>query len=363
MLLAPGIAWPQTQQQRADDAIAWGSAGNDAVAGATDGDPAALVPGYAGEDNDLGDYYDSQNAAALEADAMEAVIVAPNPTTEFAWDQSTTPMLEFSENDPLLVESWRIQENTSVIENELVITASDCSEGQIEAPETTIERCTAWTLPEEGFCDNALNVTVEVAGRVYTAVVQTFNDVGRPAGDDPLTIVPDLNDSTWSVDFGIGVNGEHIGFARVVDALGLPAGFDCAAITDTSVDVDGNFIEVTEPVCSGGTVYSRLQYNWGPLGGGTVTYTVMASAEPVYTDSWSDGCPALMNECEVQGPPVCIEGPEERLITANTGDTYPVFRDCWRTRTPLLCAGSDTTDAGYCSELIERGCSPLDTEC
>ena len=40
-----------------------------------------------------------------------------------------------------------------------------------------------------------------------------------------------------------------------------------------------------------------------------------------------------------------------------------MFRDCWRYRTPLLCAGSVTTDAGYCDELVARGCSPLDTEC
>jgi conjugal transfer mating pair stabilization protein TraN len=94
-----------------------------------------------------------------------------------------------------------------------------------------------------------------------------------------------------------------------------------------------------------------------------VTFTVEAGAAPVFSDTWSDGCPALMAECEVQGPAVCIEAAEERLITANTGEQYPVSRDCWRYRTPLLCAGTVTTDAGYCDELVARGCSPLDTEC
>lgn len=363
MLCASAIAWAQTQQEQADDAIAWGSAGNASVAEATEADPSTLVPGYAGEETALGDYYDGQNAAALEADAMEAVIVSPDETTDYAWEQSNTAMLEFSEDDPLLVESWRIQDNTAVIENELVMTETDCVEGQIEAPETTIERCTAWTVPEEGFCDNALHVTVDVEERVYTAVARAENDAGRPAGDDPLTIAPNLNDPAWFINFGIGVNGEHIGFARVVDAFGLPADFDCAAITDVAIEVDGNFIEVREPSCSGAGVFGRLQYNWGPAGGGTVTYTLTARAEPVYTDAWRDNCPTLMDECETQGPPACIEGPEERLITANTGEEYPVFRDCWRTRTPLLCAGSVTTDAGYCGELIERGCSPLDSTC
>lgn len=362
-LLASGSVWPQTQQQQADEAIAWGSAGSETVAEATEGDPAALVPGYAGDNNDLGDYYDSQNAPALETDAIEAVIVAPDPTTEFAWDQSTTPMLEFSASDPLLVESRRIQGSTAVVENELIMTGIDCREGQVQAPETTVERCTAWTLPEEAFCNTALTVTVAIEERTYTAVVETNNDAGRPADGDPLTISPNLDDPAWSVNFGIGVNGEHIGFARVVDALGLPADFDCTSSTGTAVEVDGNFVEVREPSCSEFGVFGRLQYNWGPSGGGTVTYTLTAGAEPVYTDSWRDNCSALMNECEAQGPPVCIEGPEERLITANTGEVYPVYRDCWRTRTPLLCAGSMTTDAGYCGELIERGCSPLGTTC
>lgn len=363
LLLAGSTAWAQTQQEQADDAIAWGGGANASVLEATEADPTTVVPGYAGEDTALGDYYDGQNSAALEADAMEAVLVSPNETADYAWAQSNTPMLEFSEDDPLLVGSWQIQESTAVVENELVITRTECTDGQVDAPKTTIERCTAWTLPEEGFCDNALDVTVAVEPRTYTAVVQTHNDVGRPAGDDPLIIGPNLNDPTWFIDFGIGVNGEHIGFARVTDPLGLPAEFDCATVTDVAVEVDGNFIEVREPSCLGAGVFGWLQYNWGPLGGGTVTYTLTAEAEPVYTDTWGDNCPALMDRCEAQGPPVCLEGPEERLVTANTGDAYPVFRDCWRRRTPLLCAGSVTTDAGYCSELIERGCSPLDSTC
>lgn len=277
-LLVVASSFAQTQQEQADDAIAWGSANNEAVeAAAGNGDPATLVPGYAG--TPLTDYYENQSSGALEADARNAVMVSPDPTTEYAWGQSNTPMLEFSETDPLLVDSWRIQDNTAVVEGELVMTGTECVEGRLEVPQTTVERCTAWTLPEEAFCDNVLEVGVEVNPRVYTAVVQVVNDVGRPFDGDTLTIGPQLNDPAWQVDFGIGANGEHIGFARVERALGLPDGFDCASVTDVSVDIDGNFIEVATPVCSAGNVFARIRYNSGPFSGGNVTYTITAGDE------------------------------------------------------------------------------------
>lgn len=364
LLIVPGATLAQTQQEHADDAITWGTSGNASVTETVDDtDPETLVPGYAGETTPLSDYYDSQSVGALETDAFNAVIVSPDPTAEYAWRESNQPMLEFSEADPLLVESMRIQDNTAVVEEELVMTGTSCVDGTIETLQTTIERCSAWTLPEEAWCDNTLDVTVEVTERVYTAVVRTDNDAGRPFDGALLAISPNLNDPTWRWDFGIGANGEHIGFARVTDSLGLPPDFDCATITDVAIEVDGDFIAVRDPVCSGVTLIGSIRYGWGPSNGGTVTYRVTAGSTATFTDRWRDGCPAFSAECETQGPAVCVEGPEERLLTATTGEQYPAFRECWRTRTPLLCAGTVTTDAGYCSELVARGCSPVDTEC
>ena len=365
LIMVAASAGAQTQQDHADDATKWGSDNNTPVVEATETtEPAAVVPGYEGTATPLSDYYDRQSAGDLEADSINAVIVSPDPTTEYAWDQANTPILEFSETDPLLVDSWAIQDNTTVVEGELVMTRTDCVDGDVETPETTIERCTAWTLAEEAFCDNALDVTVDVNPATYTAVLSIWNDAGRPASRTGLLILPNLNDPNWRKDWGIGTNGEYIGEAFVSQAFGLPAGFDCSSITNIDIDSVGNFTYIDPPVCTAaGAVWGEVLYNSGPRSGGTITYTLTAAAAPVYTDTWTDGCPALMDECEAQAPAACIEGPEERLITASNGESYPVFRDCWRYRSPLLCAGSVTTDAGYCDELLARGCSPLDTEC
>ena len=178
-------------------------------------------------------------------------------------------------------------------------------------------------------------------------------------------IIADLNDPNWRHDWGIGSNGEYIGEAFVRKAFGLPPGFDCSTITTIDIDPVGNFIFVDPPVCT--AVGSRV--GRGALQPGTTRWRVHnlyahRGMRHRFTPILGpNGCPALLDECEAQGRPVCIEGPEERLITAQYGDNYPVFRDCWRYRTPLLCAGSVTTDAGYCDELLARGCSPLDTEC
>jgi type-F conjugative transfer system mating-pair stabilization protein TraN len=363
LIIVSASAGAQTQQDHADDASNWGGSNNAPVVEATETtEPAAVVPGYEGTATPLSDYYDRQSAGNLEADGINAVIVSPDPTTKYAWDQANTPILEFSETDPLLVDSWAIQDNTAVVEGELVLTRTDCVDSEVETPETTVERCTAWTLAEQAFCDNALDVTVDENPQTYTAIVQVENDVGR-AVSNILHIIPNLNDPTWAVDFGIGSNGEYIGSARVVNALGLPGDFDCSTIADVKIDIVGIIDFVETPVCTTGGVFSDITYGSGPRSGGTVTYTITAGATPVYTDTWTDGCPALMDECEAQAPAACIEGPEERLITASNGEPYTVFRDCWRYRTPLLCAGSVTTDAGYCDELLARGCSPLDTEC
>jgi hypothetical protein len=354
----------QTQQDHADDATTWGSDNNTpVVSAAQSADPTTTVPGYSGITTPLVDYYDQQSTGDLEADGINAVIVPTDPTVEYAWDQSNTPILEFAETDPLLVDSWAIQNNTAVVEGELVLTGTDCVDGDVVTPETTIERCSAWTLPEEAFCDDALDVTVEVNPRTYTAVVRVINDVGRLTGVTTLGGFIPLNDAGIVVDYGIGDNGEYIGFIRVVDGMDVGAGFDCSSVTDVSVDVNGTFISVDPPRCFGGRWSTEILYNSGPRNGGLITYTVTAGAAPTYTDAWTDGCPALMAECETQGPPICIEGPEERLITANTGDAYPVWRDCWRTRMPLMCAGSVMTNTGYCDELVARGCSPRDSVC
>lgn len=364
MMVLTGTAAAQSQQESADDAITWGNANRAQVADATEAaDPAEVVPGYGGTDTPLGDYYENQATGDLESDAIEAVILAPDPTVEYAWQQANTPILEFSEDDPLLVNSWAIQDDTTVVEGELVMSGTNCAEGSVDTPETTRETCSAWTLPEEAFCDNALDVAVDVNPVTFTAVVHVANDVGRPAGTRSLGGFIPLNDAGLIVDYGMGTNGEYIGFIRVVNGMDVPADFDCASVTDVSVDVEGNFIAVDPPVCSAGRWSSNIQYSWGPLAGGWITYTVEAHSAPVYTDTWSDTCPALANECEVQGPPVCVEGPEERLITGSDGLQYPVFRDCWRNRTPLLCAGTVTTDEGYCGELVARGCSPVDSVC
>lgn len=364
LTVVAGLALAQTQQENADDAVTWGSGNNDPVIDASEAaDPNDVVPGYQGTDTTLGDYYDNQNPGNLESDAINAVIVSPDPTAEYAWGQSNTPILEFSEDDPLLVDSWAIQDNTMVVEGELLTTATDCVDGTVDTPETTFETCEAWVLPEEAFCDNSLDVTVDVHTVTYTATVRAINDAGRPAAGGPLGGSIPLNDAGFEIDYGIGTNGEYIGVLRVTDGLDVPPGFDCSTITDVSVDVDGNFIDVGLPTCFNGNLRGNVQYNWGPLAGGTVRYAIEAGSAPVYTDTWADSCPALAGECEAQGPPICIEGPEERLITGSDGQQYPVFRDCWRYRTPLLCAGSVTTDEGYCGELVARGCSPVDSVC
>lgn len=364
MLMVVGTAAAQSQQESADDAIDWGNANTAPVADAAEAaDPADLVPGYGGTDTPLSEYYDNQATGDLEADAIDAVILAPDPTVEYAWEQSNTPILEFSEDDPLLVNAWAIQDDTAVIEGELVMTGTHCADGTVETPETTRETCSAWTLPEEAFCDNALEVSVEVTPRTYDARVVIMNDVGRPEHTRDLVIFPDLNDPSWRTNFGMGSNGEYIGDAWVVNALGLPADFDCSSVIDVSVDVDGTIAHADLPVCANGRFYGEILYRWGPRYGGTITYTVTAGSVPVETDTWRDGCPALVSECEAQGVPACAEGPEERLITGSDGRQYPVFRDCWRQRTPLLCAGSVTTDEGYCGELVARGCSPIDSVC
>ena len=359
-----GVAIGQEQQQHADDAIDWANANNALVVNAAKGsDPQASVPGYQGTDTALSDYYINQSAASLEADGVSAVVVSPEPTTEYVWQQSTTPLLRFSEQDPLLVNSWAIQDNTAVVEGELVMRASECTDGAIDTPETTIEHCTAWSVPEESFCDSELEVTVEVNPRIYQAIVAVENDAGRPAGTTTLGGSIPLNDAGLVVDYGMGTNGELIGWIRVVDGMDVPPGFDCSSVTDVTVDVDGTFISVDTAVCSGGRWFGEVLYRSGPSAGGTITYTVEAGAAPVYTDSWTDGCPGLMEKCEAQGPPSCIEGAEERLVTANTGELYPVIRDCWRYRTPLLCAATSMTDSGYCEELVDRGCSPISSDC
>ena len=181
LVMVAASAGAQTQQDHADDATNWGSDNNAPVVEAAEtADPTAVVPGYEGTATPLSDYYDRQSAGDLEADGISAVIVSPDPTAEYAWDQANTPILEFSETDPLLVDSWAIQDNTTVVEGELVLSRTDCVDGEVETPETTIERCTAWTLAEEAFCDNALDVTVDVNPATYTAVLRVWNDAGRP---------------------------------------------------------------------------------------------------------------------------------------------------------------------------------------
>ena len=266
-------------------------------------DPTAVVPGYAGTATPLSDYYDRQSAGDLEADGINAVIVAPDPTAAYAWDQANTPILEFSETDPLLVDAWAIQDNTTVVEGELVLTRTDCVDGGIETPATTIERCTAWTLAEEGFCDNALDVAVDVNPVTYTAVLRVWNDAGRPFDGSRLIIIANLNDPNWWHDWGIGDNGEYIGEAFVRSAFGLPPGFDCSTITNIDINAVGNFVSVDPPVCTAsGAVWGEVLRNPGPRGGGTITYTLTAAAAPVYTDTWTNGCPALLDECEAQAP-------------------------------------------------------------
>ena len=196
-----------------------------------------------------GDYYDNQSTGDLESDAINTVILGSDPTVDYAWDRSNTPILEFSEDDPLLVTSWGIQDDTTVEEGELVLTQTNCTADSVDTPETTLETCTAWTVPEEAFCDNSLDVTVDVNDRIYTARLGVFMDVGRPPGSTAVAAFPNLNDPTWQLNWGIGTNGEQIGDARVLQAFGMAPGFDCSTITNIDIDIVGNFISVDPPTC------------------------------------------------------------------------------------------------------------------
>jgi len=52
----------------------------------------------------------------------------------------------------------------------------------------------------------------------------------------------------------------------------------------------------------------------------------------------------------------CVEGPETRNIGG-----YPVYRDCWRTRSQFSCVSQTTTDD--CQALRDRGCSQVGSRC
>ncbi|NNF40798.1 MAG: hypothetical protein HKN64_05420, partial [Woeseiaceae bacterium] len=94
-LAATAVA--QSQQETANDAVSWGNANAPPVVDAAEaGDPAALVPGYGGTDTPLNDYYNNQRPADLESNAVNAVILAPDPTADYTWQQSNTPILQFS---------------------------------------------------------------------------------------------------------------------------------------------------------------------------------------------------------------------------------------------------------------------------
>ncbi|MEM6485290.1 MAG: conjugal transfer protein TraN [Pseudomonadota bacterium] len=361
----PGICFAQSQQETADDAIEWAEGANSEVVEAAEaGDPIDVTPGFAGTDLSQSDYYDNQSPGGLESDGFTAVITSGDETIGYAWDQANTPVLEFSEDDPLLVDSWAIQDNTSVVEGELLTTSNECSDGDVGTEETTIERCSAWVLPEEGSCSSTLTVTAEVTTAVYDAVLNVFLDAGNP--DQPGAIGGSfrLHGSPGTlVDYGFGTNGEVIGIVNLSNSMSLPTDFNCANITDTSFTTSGSFHSISGPTCQpGGRSFASVFFFPGATNGGNINFRIEVLGNPVFTDTWSDGCAGL-DDCEAQGPPVCVEGPEERMITANNGVDYPVFRDCWRYDTAMTCAGTTATDEGYCSELVSRGCSPIDSQC
>ncbi len=53
---------------------------------------------------------------------------------------------------------------------------------------------------------------------------------------------------------------------------------------------------------------------------------------------------------------VCVEGPETRNVAG-----YPVYRDCWRTRSEYSCYSQSLTDD--CQPLRDRGCSQVGSTC
>ena len=82
---------------------------------------------------------------------------------------------------------------------------------------------------------------------------------------------------------------------------------------------------------------------------GTVWYKTEGSNSVTVTRN-EGTCPALVNDatCVAQGPEVCTEGPETRII-----DGVAVTQSCWRWTRPFIC--QRVSQASDCSDLENDG--------
>ncbi|RSV16225.1 conjugal transfer protein TraN [Sphingomonas sp. ABOLG] len=91
---------------------------------------------------------------------------------------------------------------------------------------------------------------------------------------------------------------------------------------------------------------------------GTVWYKTEGSNSVTVTRN-EGTCPALVNDatCVAQGPEVCTEGPETRII-----DGVAVTQSCWRWTRPFIC--QRVSQASDCSDLENDGkCTYVRDEC
>ncbi len=140
---------------------------------------ATTVPGYGGDTNlPQTNYYKNNDLNGLQTDAMVGINSGTaNDASQYAYQKSLQPKLQFGANDPILSNSNTISTNATLNPDVLTVQTGSCAVANVNTAIKQLETCTSWLQPTQQTCNKTLNVDVKWDSISSCPIATTFSQV------------------------------------------------------------------------------------------------------------------------------------------------------------------------------------------
>lgn len=119
------------------------------------------VPSYGGTNLPETQYYNNQDLNGMQTDAVvDLQSGAASEVSQYAYQKSMQPKLQFAPNDPILQNAGTISTGAVTTPDVLTVQTGNCGVADVSTTETRTETCTAWLQPSTQTCNKTLNVDV-----------------------------------------------------------------------------------------------------------------------------------------------------------------------------------------------------------
>jgi hypothetical protein len=177
----PELLWYQAradQQASTDEGIDFAKTLVNGVQNLTGNITANSIPGYGGSNLPETDYYDNQDLSGMQTDAIVGINNGTaNEVSQYAYQQSLLPKLQFGANDLILTHSDTISTDAMTNPDVLTVQTGSCGVANVTTPVTQTETCTSWITPTVHTCNNTLDVDVTWDSLSSCPVGTSFSEV------------------------------------------------------------------------------------------------------------------------------------------------------------------------------------------